>query len=43
MTKPRLIIIINFFLILNLGVFIFGCSDDGEQEEEKEELEHDRT
>ncbi|MEE3194184.1 MAG: HEAT repeat domain-containing protein, partial [Candidatus Poribacteria bacterium] len=40
MTKPRLIIIINFFLILNLGVFI-GCSDDGEQEEEKETQEQE--
>ena len=37
MMKPRLMIIMNFFLVLNLGVFLFGCSDDDEEKETQEQ------
>ena len=37
MMKSRLMIIMNFFLVLNLGVFIFGCSNDDEEKEAQEQ------
>lgn len=39
MIKPRLAVMINLLLPLNLGVFIFGCSDDEEQETQDQEIQ----
>ena len=39
MIKPRLTIMINLFLLLNLGMFIFGCSDDEEKETQEQEIQ----
>ena len=36
--KPGLTVIINLLLLLNLGVFIFGCSDE-EQETQDQEIQ----